>query len=478
MKTVIKIGRDKSNDIQINEPRISRNHAIITHLGDGKFDIRDLGSTNGTFVNGERITQRIITSVDKVHASSCLVNWVQAFYEPDGTLSTIIQEEPYSKILKTISVGSSEDNDIVLSAEVVSEHHATISSLQHGDFFIEDLDSSNGTFVNGARIQSKNFLRTDLLKIATVDLPQNWFRHEKLKNSVFKDHIRSWIVLFSMLVLIPLSILGYVNRCAWLNCGCTLSADEIYSKNKNSLVHIVHHYYYTIKFNGITYYIGKNQLFNVYEANTSKDNLLPFNSVSGSGCIIKENGTILTSALIVNPWLNAVERNSMIREIIDSKTINNFSADQDFDICGESADLKWIGEGQVNNIQNYISATAITACTLAESSNILQSVKQSLPESSAIIYGVIDSSSVEEMNRSALYYYSVANPRYPTSSLRDTFFTAVDSFNLLARDYYPINKMLPTLPEGGIVLNERGELVGIIQQQKILFVHRFNNLIK
>ena len=39
MKSSVKIGRDQSNDIVINEPRISRNHAIINVLENGTFEI-------------------------------------------------------------------------------------------------------------------------------------------------------------------------------------------------------------------------------------------------------------------------------------------------------------------------------------------------------------------------------------------------------------------------------------------------------
>lgn len=48
MKQIVRIGRDKSNDIVINEPRISRTHAIITFLGNDTFEIKDLSSSNGT----------------------------------------------------------------------------------------------------------------------------------------------------------------------------------------------------------------------------------------------------------------------------------------------------------------------------------------------------------------------------------------------------------------------------------------------
>lgn len=54
-KDSLTIGRDISNEIVINDPEVSRNHCRFTR-GPGGFTLEDLGSTNGTFVNGQRLT--------------------------------------------------------------------------------------------------------------------------------------------------------------------------------------------------------------------------------------------------------------------------------------------------------------------------------------------------------------------------------------------------------------------------------------
>jgi pSer/pThr/pTyr-binding forkhead associated (FHA) protein len=53
------IGRDSSNSITINDAEISRKHSRLTFQG-GKYVIEDLGSTNGTFVNGQRLAGPVV----------------------------------------------------------------------------------------------------------------------------------------------------------------------------------------------------------------------------------------------------------------------------------------------------------------------------------------------------------------------------------------------------------------------------------
>ncbi|MBT3181869.1 MAG: GGDEF domain-containing protein [Deltaproteobacteria bacterium] len=63
------MGRAPDIDISISDSRISRKHLCI-HLETGKAIIEDMGSTNGTFVNGERVIRRVLENGDKVHISS------------------------------------------------------------------------------------------------------------------------------------------------------------------------------------------------------------------------------------------------------------------------------------------------------------------------------------------------------------------------------------------------------------------------
>ena len=53
------LGRDDSNDIVLDDDQVSGRHIRIGYEG-GEFRVRDMGTTNGTFVNGERIGGSVI----------------------------------------------------------------------------------------------------------------------------------------------------------------------------------------------------------------------------------------------------------------------------------------------------------------------------------------------------------------------------------------------------------------------------------
>ncbi len=73
------LGRDASNDIVVDHPSVSRNHASIHGDTDAHW-IQDLGSANGTFVNGQRVTgeARRLRNLDRITVGkpNVPVRWV------------------------------------------------------------------------------------------------------------------------------------------------------------------------------------------------------------------------------------------------------------------------------------------------------------------------------------------------------------------------------------------------------------------
>ena len=69
------IGRSSKVDIQIDEDSISRNHAIIENR-EGEFVIRDLESTNGTYVNDRPIRQHTLRDGDQIKIGSTIFKFL------------------------------------------------------------------------------------------------------------------------------------------------------------------------------------------------------------------------------------------------------------------------------------------------------------------------------------------------------------------------------------------------------------------
>ncbi|MCE0522377.1 MAG: FHA domain-containing protein [Methylacidiphilales bacterium] len=68
-----------------------------------------------------------------------------------------------------ITVGRVEDNKIQIEHASVSGHHA-VFKLDALDYVIKDLDSTNGTRVNGERITEQKLRRNDILRFGNIEL--------------------------------------------------------------------------------------------------------------------------------------------------------------------------------------------------------------------------------------------------------------------------------------------------------------------
>ena len=86
-KEEILLGRDLANDIPISDPEISRRHARFMMQGES-FLVEDLGSTNGTFLNGQRISSpQQLRAGDVITLGEDIVLAVEQMgFDPDATV--------------------------------------------------------------------------------------------------------------------------------------------------------------------------------------------------------------------------------------------------------------------------------------------------------------------------------------------------------------------------------------------------------
>lgn len=90
------LGRDLGNDIVINDPEISRRHSRFAMQGNS-FSVEDLGSTNGTFVNGQRLSGAyLLRSGDTITFGERLsMVFESADFDPDATVVSSTVQPAY-----------------------------------------------------------------------------------------------------------------------------------------------------------------------------------------------------------------------------------------------------------------------------------------------------------------------------------------------------------------------------------------------
>ena len=156
------IGRGVDTDVRLESHQASRRHARIECAG-GQCKVVDLQSSNGTFVNGERVTQAVLSPGDRLRLGDVELTYRAAEIQP-GRARLEISGLHYPVPDGGLTIGRSSDNALHLPDEVASRQHARIE-LQQGVFTLTDLNSANGTFVNGRRVREQRLQDGDEIRI-------------------------------------------------------------------------------------------------------------------------------------------------------------------------------------------------------------------------------------------------------------------------------------------------------------------------
>jgi len=141
------IGSAAGCDIQIRSPYVSGRHCRLT-LDAGSWTLEDLGSTNGTFVNGARVTApTAVSPEDRVTlGTNVSLAWPG---QPATSREEVVVPLPAGR--REIVIGRSAACDVTIDMPMVSSRHAVLET-NGSKWRIRDLGSTNGTFVRGRRI--------------------------------------------------------------------------------------------------------------------------------------------------------------------------------------------------------------------------------------------------------------------------------------------------------------------------------------
>ncbi len=182
-KSNVSMGRNITNDIVLNDVRVSRNHARL-ECGPTGVILTDMGSSNGTRVNGMRVDRATLkpddtisfgeqqikykvedpsedVGITKIDTQAQLDQSIEAEYLPvmvnETSIPTLVMftnqmtwQIDLSKKENT-SIGRDESCDVFIDSGNVSRRHAEVR-LEGNMFVLKDLGSTNGTWMRGQKI--------------------------------------------------------------------------------------------------------------------------------------------------------------------------------------------------------------------------------------------------------------------------------------------------------------------------------------
>lgn len=129
----INIGRDARNEIVFSNMRTSSKHCQIYKVGEG-FKIKDCGSKNGTFVNGKRISEKILCDGDIVNISiyqiiyeNNTLSFLNVGNDIDFKIATIERDERVSIYENSDKASERRSNTVSLFGDNEEKKKGTVS---------------------------------------------------------------------------------------------------------------------------------------------------------------------------------------------------------------------------------------------------------------------------------------------------------------------------------------------------------------
>lgn len=172
------IGRDAEAAISLADARVSRRHARLRRTADGSYTIEDMGSSNGVQIKGVSITGATrLEPGTEVEICGFKLNFVHAPVESTDNSParfTLVGPTTGSSSKRTplrlgrVSIGRDMDNTLALDDNSLSRHHAVLWIEPQG-ITLEDLRSSNGSFVDGIRVERQTLNKACKLTFGSVD---------------------------------------------------------------------------------------------------------------------------------------------------------------------------------------------------------------------------------------------------------------------------------------------------------------------
>jgi len=197
---MVVLGRGSDADIVIEDAHLSRRHAAIRIAGQA-LQVEDLGSTNGTYLNGERISEGEARAGDEIRLDQLSFRVcgpvpadleVTRLRDPEATAlhigAALLPDDARTQVfgkprawLETadggrlelkagvVRIGRTPENDLVLNHPSVSSRHAELCE-QQGEWILTDLGSTNGTSVDDREVERASLAAGARLRFGQVNV--------------------------------------------------------------------------------------------------------------------------------------------------------------------------------------------------------------------------------------------------------------------------------------------------------------------
>ncbi len=197
---VVSVGHGATNDIVLDDPKVSREHARFDTRG-GVCTLVDLASANGTTVNGIRVDKATLAPGDVVTLGDAVLRFVadesqgtpavtlinteadlemtlarqavsmtlSGTHEPRLTIYSQGRSWDVSLAGDGITIGRDPLAEVVLDHPGVSRRHARIER-RGARFVVRDLSSTNGTWAGGERIEERLLEPADTIRIGPAQM--------------------------------------------------------------------------------------------------------------------------------------------------------------------------------------------------------------------------------------------------------------------------------------------------------------------
>src|SRR2546430_2159986 len=184
-RPVCVIGRDYDANLPLESPQVSRHHALIVRSR-AKVYLRDLASTNGIQRNGKRVRESELSDDDVLRVGAFTLRCASGFTAgaaPDvakDSASPMVPTTPATLKIgdrvisirppqRTFLIGRRKDCDLHLDFDGVSAVHAVLFEV-NGTWYVRDLNTVGGTFVNGSAIHKIDLHPGDAIRIADTSI--------------------------------------------------------------------------------------------------------------------------------------------------------------------------------------------------------------------------------------------------------------------------------------------------------------------